>query len=309
MLMQFRARPDRRRAARRLGFVALIAAVGLALIVPPASASETPGPTKADPLRILFMGDSLAYEARYYFDFVVGYSGRANVEDSMVYGGTAICDWLEKLPLKLAQFRPDIAVVEFAGNNFTDCMRDPSTGQGYTGFPLVKKYLDDANAAMKTFKKFNVSVYWVNPPESCKTRDRPLTSVFIRMASRWSNADYLDTNSVLVPNGDCARYLPCLDGEPCTAIDPSTGQRAAVVRAPDGRHFCPDGGEAVAGVTSTCDEWSSGAYRYATAVAVPIIQQYDLTRSTEPLVPPPSALPAVPGRTHRPQSALGSSLS
>lgn len=307
MPTHLRAAIRSRRAARRLGFVALIGMVALTLVAPPASAEGAPEPTKANPLRILFMGDSLAYEARNYFDFVVGYSGRANVEDSLVFGGTAICDWLPVLPKKLAKFKPDIAVVEFAGNSYTDCMQDPATGEAYLGFALVNKYLTDANAVMKIFNRFDVSVYWVNPPESCATRERPLTSVFIRMTSRWKHADYIDTNTVLNRNGNCAKYLPCLPGEPCTAIDPSTGQRAAVVRAPDGRHFCPDAAPAVKGVTGPCDEWSSGAYRYATAVAVPIIQQYDLTKSTSPLVPPPSALPAVPGRLHQPQSTSGAS--
>jgi hypothetical protein len=278
------------------GFVALAC---LAVVAPPASAESAPRPTRAHPLRILFMGDSLAFEARDYFDFVVAYSGRANVEDSLVFGGTALCDWLPVLNQKLKRFKPDIAVVEFAGNAFTDCMQDPATGQPYEGFSLANKYFQDANAAMKVFSRHDVSVYWVNPPASCAFPVRPLTSVFIRTASIWDNADYIDTNGAVNADGGCTKFLPCLEGEPCTATDPSTGQRAAVVRAPDGLHFCPDGTDAVKGVTGPCDTWSSGAYRYATAVAVPIIQQYELTPPTAPLVPPPSKLPEAPPAIRR----------
>jgi len=276
---------------RRLLTASVAGLLAFGLFASAAGAQSDPTPTRKHPLRVLFMGDSLALESRDYFDFVLGYSGRAEVDDSLVFGGTAICDWLEKIGPKLKEFKPDIAVVEFAGNAFTNCMQDPATGKPYADLARVSKYWTDANEAMETFSDHGVFVYWVNPPAGCRRTERPMTSVFIRIASRWDNAAYIDADGALNPDGTCTTYLPCLDGEPCTATDPETGERASIVRAPDGVHFCPDATVAVAGVNAECDVYSSGAYRYATAVAVPIIQQYELTPPTAPLVPLPSALP------------------
>ena len=49
----------------------------------------------------------------------------------------------------------------------------------------------------------------------------------------------------------------------------------SLVRAPDGVHFCPAGKDAHRGVTATCPVWSSGAYRYGSAMAQPVV--LDLT--------------------------------
>ena len=46
------------------------------------------------------------------------------------------------------------------------------------------------------------------------------------------------------------------------------------MRAPDSVHFCPNGPEAVNGVTVPCTVWSSGAYRYGIAMAAPIIKEF-----------------------------------
>jgi hypothetical protein len=281
----------------RLGFVAVAALLGVALLLPspPAqAATNDPEPTAAHPLRVLYMGDSLAVESRDYFDAVIEGSGVTAVDDSLVFGGTAICDWLDSLGSKLKSFRPDVAVVEFAGNSFTDCMQDPETGEPFRADALVDKYWKDANRAMEIFARHEVFVYWVNPPASCDRPVRPLTSVFLRITSRWERARYIDANDSVTRDGTCALFLPCLDGEPCTATDPSTGQQAAIVRAPDGLHFCPGAPSAVSGVTQLCDVWSSGAWRYANAVAAPIIHDYDLT-PTAPLLAPPSSLPQLPG--------------
>ena len=280
----------------RLGVSVAAAVLGLALLVPlPAQGDSTgPEPTSTHPFRVLFMGDSLAVESRDYFDAVIQDTGVTAVDDSLVFGGTAICDWLDSLGPKLKAFRPDVAVVEFAGNSFTECMQDPDTGEPFRADALVDKYWEDANKAMEIFSRHNVFVYWVNPPASCDRPVRPLTSVFLRIASRWEHARYIDANDSVTRDGTCALFLPCLDGEPCTATDPSTGEDAAIVRAPDGLHFCPGAPSAVAGVTQLCDVWSSGAWRYANAVAAPIIQDYGLTPSA-PLLAPTSGLPQLPG--------------
>jgi len=44
-----------------------------------------------------------------------------------------------------------------------------------------------------------------------------------------------------------------------------------VVRAPDGAHFCPIGAAAREGVVDPCAVWSSGAYRYGSAMAGAVV--------------------------------------
>ena len=98
-----------------------------------------------------------------------------------------------------------------------------------------------------------------------------VASVWRRIVRRWDNAKLIDAARVATDKGRCAEFLPCLDDEPCTAVDPDTGEPAAIVRAPDGTHFCPDGQPAVNGVTQACPVWASGAWRFARAIAKPIV--------------------------------------
>jgi hypothetical protein len=45
-----------------------------------------------------------------------------------------------------------------------------------------------------------------------------------------------------------------------------------VVRAVDGTHFCPVPSDAVQAVAGDCPVWSSGAFRFGTAMADPVIR-------------------------------------
>jgi hypothetical protein len=72
--------------------------------------------------------------------------------------------------------------------------------------------------------------------------------------------------------------LPCLFFEPCTGPT-IAGVRTNVIRSPDGVHFCPDqSGNAVGQVTS-CNVYSSGAFRFAAAMAGPVIREFGLAKT------------------------------
>jgi hypothetical protein len=47
-----------------------------------------------------------------------------------------------------------------------------------------------------------------------------------------------------------------------------------IVRAADGTHFCPAPVTVVRGVTGACPVWSSGAFRFGTAMAEPLIRRW-----------------------------------
>jgi len=249
----------------------------------PAQVAAAPTPpavsTTSEPLRVLLTGDSLTHEAGGAFATAMTSTGRADVDTTLVYGGTAICDWIPRLDAKLQQFRPQVAVVEFSGNSLTPCMIDPATATRYTGDAYVEKYRDDANAAMEIFTRYGVTVYWVEAPINRTSSARPLAPVYRTLPWAWANAHYVNGGAAVLDHGDYVEYLPCLAAEPCTDTDPATGQPAAKVRAPDGAHFCPVAPEARNGVTGVCPVWSSGAWRFGTAMATPVIEDYALATS------------------------------
>lgn len=136
----------------------------------------------------------------------------------------------------------------------------------------------DALAAMALFDKFDVEVYWIGTPPS---RDdtgaqEELNSIYRRIARRSPSAHYVDAGASVLDDGVYTDYLPCLLAEPCTDTDPSTGEPAAKIRAPDGAHFCPNGAPAFGGVAQACPVWSSGAWRFGNTIANEIVTVYGL---------------------------------
>ena len=63
-----------------------------------------------------------------------------------------------------------------------------------------------------------------------------------------------------------------LDGGPRKVRPEDRAEVLPRPRAPDGAHFCPGAPDAVRGVTSGCPVWSSGAFRFGTAMATPVLQ-------------------------------------
>jgi hypothetical protein len=253
----------------------VLAVASIVLVAPGAGAGSTDDPAAPErtrePVRLMFMGDSLADESRLYFHALVTDSGEITVNDRLIFGGTAICDWLPQLKSAVKLFRPDVAVAEFTGNYNSDCMRNPRTGLPFEGKGLRDKYFRDANKAMRIFDRYDVTVYWVSTPPSCPGQVMSMDIVWRRVVRKWESAKLIDASQVVTKKGQCTEFLPCLKGEPCTATDPSTGEPAAIVRAPDGTHFCPGGPAAVQGVTGACSVWASGAWRFARAIAAPIV--------------------------------------
>ena len=80
-------------------------------------------------------------------------------------------------------------------------------------------------------------------------------------------ADYVDAGASVLDGGRWTATLACLAEEPCAGSADGAGTAVNVVRAPDGMHFCPAAPEAVNGITGECPVWSSGAFRFGTAMA------------------------------------------
>jgi hypothetical protein len=86
---------------------------------------------------------------------------------------------------------------------------------------------------------------------------RALNAIYTAMATR-PDVTYVNAGATVEnPDGTFAHALPCLANE--TKCGPSGTN---VVRNNDGVHFCPGAPE-----RGICAQYSSGAFRFATAIA------------------------------------------
>ncbi len=232
----------------------------------------------ARPVVVLY-GDSLAWEARHAFKGAFAdRSGMQVVERT--YGGTAICDWLDEMAADVTALKPGMVIIEFVGNSFTPCMRD-AAGQFLTGTAVVERYSADLETVIATFVAIGAQVVLAGSPASRAEADHTppggggLNALYRRTASAHAGVHYADAGAEVLDDGHWTSTLPCFAFEPCTGGVDAAGMGVNAVRSPDGLHFCPARANAVRGVTGDCPVWSSGAFRYGSALARPAIESLD----------------------------------
>jgi hypothetical protein len=241
----------------------MVADLVLALAFVSLACSDTPP-------RVAIYGDSLGFESKE--DLADQLRGEARL-NSVVQGGAALCDALPGMAQDLDRRKPNIALIQFSGNNITDCMRGPD-GEPIEGADLVAKYASDAEQAVSMLRDRDVTVYLVGSPISeSSTIPASINAEFQGIVRRRSNdgdsVRYIDAGAaVLTPDGQYTSTLPCLPTE--TAEMGCTDGRM-IVRAPDGIHFCPT----LSGGTEACPVYSSGAHRFASAMAQPVRDRLD----------------------------------
>jgi hypothetical protein len=229
----------------------------------------------ASPSVVLY-GDSLASEAQTHFKVALASAGITDVH-ARTFGGTALCDWLDEMRADAVDQRLSVAVIEFSGNAFTPCMQD-SSGSALRGDAFYAKYRDDALEALRTFSATNTRVIFVGTPVSRNALEERrgdagrLNALYASVATV-RGAVYADAGAAVLDRGRFTATLECLPDEPCTGGSDASGTPINAVRAPDGVHFCPAAPEAIDGVTGDCPVWSSGAFRFGTAMAEPVIRE------------------------------------
>ncbi len=215
------------------------------------------------PPRVAFYGDSLGMEAAQDFISLVQAAGGSVFDRTYV---SAVCDWLPGMPADVADFHPTAVVMEFAGDNFTPCMAGYSLGSPQ----YYAKYHADMQAAIDLLRAAGAEVFLVGLPYDNNTALNPieanLNQIYASLAAANTGVDYVDAGQAVMDHGAFTWTLPCLPGEPCTGPSGTN-----VVRAPDGSHFCPTGGDTIVSYFAECNVYSSGAFRFAAAMLRPVL--------------------------------------
>ena len=248
-------------------------AAGRSAVVVGRPAAGPPPTTVAPsaPLEVVFWGDSLGWESR---NVVTSkFAGRADVHvDARTFGGTAPCDWFIEMSARAATI--DVALLQFSGNAFSNCMRDPVTQALPVAAGIVAKYERDVEFIAQRLTALGARVVLVGspPPRRASPGDPSLTlpDMYRSLAARLDRVAYVDAGQAVLDRGAWTATLPCLPFE-----DTSRGCRDGhiPVRAPDGAHLCPVATPANEGVVGECAAWSSGAFRYGSAIADAIARQ------------------------------------
>jgi hypothetical protein len=225
------------------------------------SVPELPPP---GPPRVALFGDSLASEAGQDFQSLASDAG-ASVQ-VLTYPGTATCDWFAKMAANAQAFQPTAVVLAFSGDAFSPCMAGYQLGTA----PYYAKYRSDTQTAISIFRSIGTKVVLVglpldeSPGESANVTG--LNQMYQSLAADNIGVTYDDAGQAVLANGQFTFTLPCLKGEPCTGPSGTN-----MVRAPDGIHFCPDGNTTLMAYFEQCDVYSSGAFRFATAMFAPAL--------------------------------------
>ena len=242
--------------------VAIVACIGVVIgigVVLVARFSRHPSST-----RIALYGDSLSMQSAQDFEYLSTVAGAPVL--LRAYNGWAVCDVLPRIPGDVSSWGPTVAVLEFSGDNFTPCMRGYEIGTA----PYYAKYRADMQAALDDLLRHHVRVVLVGVPldawPSISANVVYLNTMYQELAAANRGVTYADAGASVLSHGRFTWRLTCLPREPCRGPSGTN-----VVRAPDGVHFCPTGQTKVEGPYDICDVYSSGAYRFATAMLDPAL--------------------------------------
>lgn len=252
---------------------ALVAALAVALVAAPAATRLTAAEGAGPGPQILLYGDSLVYEAEPYARHLM--SDVARVEGTVGgVGGSATCDWLPGMRADAGRYRPKAVVIAFSGNAFGPCMRGRD-GKPLQGDAWLARYREATREVIAIFTGIGAQVWIGTSPISLVAEKRGQDDVWrlARMAHELASQNPMvhvaDAAAGLLDHGYWTRTRPCLTNELCIGGVDEHGRRVNVVRAPDTAHFCP---VPYNGVTKRCPVDSSGAFRYALGLLVPVFR-------------------------------------
>ncbi len=191
-----------------------------------------------DPLRLWIGGDSLAGSLGPSLGELAGKSGVVQpVFDSRVSSGLLtpdFLDWPKHGVEDMSIYNPEVAVFIVGANDAKNLSKgaeqNPAWRAQYTA--LVEQMLATLEGNGRT-------VYWIGAPvmadPAYSEHVKGVNSIFQEVADKHPDVVYVDAYSVFsTPDGTFSPMLTVPDG------------KVARVRAPDGVHFTPDGGDLLA---------------------------------------------------------------
>lgn len=203
--------------------------------------------------QLVYVGDSLAQETY----SLLAYLSPGKTVSTKFWGGTAPCDWLD---VDLGAGPTSVVVITFTGNSLTDCMSDGRGGH-LVDEALIAKYRTDVGILVDRARQAGASVVLVGQPLRAPSFDADLevegiNAMYREYAAAFPNVSFVDAGAqVETLDGRYTDRLPCTPFDTDCAADGTT-----VVRG-DGVHFCPIEGQ------NPCSVWSSGAFRFGSAIA------------------------------------------
>ncbi len=274
LLVRAGGSPNSRTPSGRFRRFQVLAATVLTLLVVASSCTSDPQAIEAGPdgiVRIVLWGDSLAHEAATYFvDAFSDRPGEVQV-DTGTLGGVALCDSVEPIITTTAEVEYDAVVLAYSGNAFTPCMQDDQ-GDPLQGSEHTARYKQSLERIEAALRDRGVALFIAGGPTAQTPTPEAigLIEMYRSFAEQSDITTFVDVDDALLEDGAWTATLPCLliEGPEQGCVD---GRIA--VHAPDGVHFCPTAEPAVNGVVKECDTWSSGAFRYAHALADPVIER------------------------------------
>lgn len=219
----------------------------------------------ADPLRLWIGGDSLAGSLGPSLGDLAGRTGVVQpIFDARVSSGLlsrGFLDWPKQAGEDISRYDPEVVVFVVGANDAkniaTGAERDPNWRAQYAA--LVEQMLTALRGSNRT-------VYWVGAPVMADAdyseRVRGVNDVFRKVASKHPDVMFVDAYSLF--SGPGGSYAPNL---------PVPGAGVARVRAADGIHFTPEGGDLLAqGVYDELDPVCQVARQAVPGITKPTIE-------------------------------------
>lgn len=220
-----------KRVVFALGMVVALAAYVWFVASPSSNpgTSSTSSSTRAhDRGPVIMYGDSLLVQSTPYL---------RSTDEVRAYGGTALCDWVDKIAKASSVEQPSVLVLEFVGNDLTPCM------QGYQTPDQIRAKYEADMARLK--RRVDAPILWVGPPTF-----RNSAPAALGLYS--SEPQFVDAGQSVLADGVYTDTLPCLPDEGW--VQGCVNGRIRV-RAPDGKHFANSG-----------SGYSAGGRRFADAI-------------------------------------------
>ena len=200
---------------------------------------STAGGDESPPLDLVVLGDSFVEHSR---DQIAAYAEAQGLDaEVMGLGGTAICNWDDKLSAYAAD-PPAVMVVSFAGNDIPGTCFNP-TDESRDAATVAAAYREDLDAVVEMFADAGSELYAVVPPPirdvQFEERAAAMRVMYAEAADDLPSLHLIDSATQLDPQGTGFQ-----ESLPCASWDtdcPATGE--VVVRQTDGIHVTPAGAE------------------------------------------------------------------